>query len=103
MNVQELIEKVKEEYTWEDILNILDDEILNWDYGYSESEIEEEYACRWDFYREYNNGEAENAVVDALLLEMGTSRNELHEQSDGADLLIFEEWLEDYTLHRFDV
>ena len=101
IDIQELIKKVKDRYTWEDILDMLDEEILNWDYGYTESEIDE-YESRFDFYYEYNNGEAENVVVDNILSKFGTSRNELFEENEDY-LLIFEEWLEDYTSHNFNV
>ena len=101
IDIQELIKKVKERYTCVDILDMLDEEILNWDYGYTESEIDE-YESRFDFYYEYNNGEAENVVVDNILSKFGTSRNELFEENEDY-LLIFEEWLEDYTSHNFNV
>ena len=101
IDIQELIKKVKERYTCADILDMLDEEIFNWDYGYTESEIDE-YESRFDFYYEYNNGEAENVVVDNILSKFGTSRNELFEENEDY-LLIFEEWLEDYTSHNFNV
>jgi hypothetical protein len=105
MNIQELINSVKEKYSANNILEMLDEEIFDWDYGYSEDEIEEEYDCRWDFYQEYNNGEAETSVVDQLLFGFGTSRNKLFEEFYEGEtcLLIFEEWLSNYTLHNFNV
>lgn len=99
--LEKIIEKIKTQYSPDDILNLLDEEILNWDYGYTESEIDE-YESRFDFYYEYNNGEAENAVVDNILSKFGTSRNKLFEENEDY-LLIFEEWLEDYTSHNFNV
>ena len=45
---------------------------------------------------------AENVVVDNILSKFGTSRNELFEENEDY-LLIFEEWLEDYTSHNFNV
>lgn len=99
MELQELIEKIEEKYTSDDIINMLDDEILNWDYGYSESEIEEEHDSRWDFYYEFNNGEAENAIVDNILTSIELSRNKLF---DLGLLEEFEEWLSDYVGCNFN-
>ena len=61
-NIEEIIKEIESKYTADDILELLDEEVLNWDYGYNESEIDE-YPSRWDFYLEYNNKEAEDAVV----------------------------------------
>ena len=66
MKIEKIIDKVSEMYSAEDILELLD----------------------------YNNGEAENAVVDNILLCVNLSRNDLFELGI---LTEFEEWLETYT------
>lgn len=98
MKIEELIKKIEERYTSDYILEMLDDEVYNWDYGYDEDEIEE-WDSRWDFYQEYNNGEAENVVVDNILLTINLSRNKLFELGI---LEEFEEWLEEYTGCNFN-
>jgi len=101
MEIKELISKVEEKYTWEDILTLLDEEILNWDYSYSQDEIEE-YDSYWDFYQQYNNKEAEDVVVEHILLSVGITTNELYDYDEGHALMLFQEWLEDYTSHNFE-
>lgn len=98
MKLQELTQIIEEKFTSEDILDLLDNEILDWDFGYPQDEIDE-YDSRWDFYTDYNNGEAENAVVDNILISIDLSRNKLF----GLTLLEeFEEWLSNYTGFNFN-
>lgn len=98
--LNKIIEKIKAHYSPVDILNLLDEEIYNWDYGYDDEEINE-YESRWEFYQYYNNKEAEDAVVNEILLVANSSSNDLFELG-GSVYLEFIEWLEDYTGHYFN-
>ena len=100
-NIEEIIKEIESKYTADDILELLDEEVLNWDYGYDESEIDE-YPSRWDFYLEYNNKEAEDAVVNQILDSIGLDSNMLHEIDEGVSFYLFMDWLEEYTNHYFN-
>lgn len=98
--LNKIIEKIKSHYSPEYILNLLDEEIYNWDYGYDDETINE-YESRWDFYQDYNNKEAEDVVVNEILLVANSSSNDLFELGESI-YLEFMEWLEDYTRHQFN-
>ena len=98
--LEKIIEKIKAYYSSYDILYLLDEEIYNWDYGYDDEYINE-YESRLDFYQNYNNKEAENAVVNEILLIANSSSNDLSELGESI-YLEFMEWLEDYTGHQFN-
>jgi len=98
MELQELTQIIEEKYTSEEILDLLDNEILDWNFGYPQNEIDE-YDSRWDFYTDFNNGEAENAVIDNILNSVELSRNELFDLNI---LEEFEEWLSDYVGCNFN-
>lgn len=100
MKVQELIQKISEIYSADDILDLLDNEINEWDYGYDDDEIEE-YPSRWDFYQEFNNKEAEDVVVNTILNKIDLSTNDLFDIDEGLSLQLFLDWLEEYTSHNF--
>ena len=76
MTIQEIINEISEKYSANDILELLDNEVLNWDYGYSDDEIDE-FDSRWGFYSEYNNKEAEDVIVDELLSSLDLDSNTL--------------------------
>lgn len=102
MTVEEIIEKVKSVYTPIDILDMFDNECAEWDYGYSEEEIEDEWGDHLSFYADINNNEAEDAIVERLLMEVGTSANALVDfHKDFDDLEQFKDWLSVYTMHVF--
>lgn len=98
--LNKIIEKIKANYFPEDILDLLDEEIYNWDYGYDDEEINE-YESRWDFYQNYNNKEAEDVIVNEILLVANSSSNDLFILRESV-YLEFMEWLEDYTGHQFN-
>ena len=98
--LEKVIEAIEDQYSPEDILDLLDEEIYNWDYGYYESEIEE-YEFRWDFYSDYNNKEAEDAVIDAIFASLGTTTNTVYLALGANNYDEFREWLNDYTGHSF--
>jgi hypothetical protein len=100
-NIEEIIKEIESKYTADDILELLDEEVLNWDYGYDESEIDE-YPSRWDFYIEYANKEAEDAVVNQILNSIGLDSNALFKIDDGVSFYLFMDWLEEYTSHYFN-
>ena len=110
LTVEKIIDKISSIYSDYDILEMLDEEILNWDYGYDQDEIDE-YDSRYDFYANYNNNEAEDAVVDELLQSVShyfgvikLNRNYLFNMGEGygACLTKFLDWLEEYTNHNFN-
>ena len=92
-NIEEIIKEIKSKYTADNILDLLDEEVLNWDYGYDESEIDD-YPSRLDFYLEYNNKEAEDAVVNQLLSSIDLDSNILFEMDEGVSFYVFIDWLE---------
>lgn len=100
-NIKEIIKEIESKYTANDILELLDEEVLNWDYGYDESEIDD-YPSRWDFYIEYNNKEAEDVIVNQLLNSIKLDSNILFEMDNGISFYEFIEWLEEYTSHYFN-
>lgn len=100
-NIKEIIKEIESKYTANDILKLLDEEVLNWDYGYDESEIDD-YPSRWDFYIEYNNKEAEDVVINQILSSVGLDSNTLFEMDEGVSFYEFMDWLEKYTNHYFN-
>lgn len=100
-NIKEIIKEIESKYTANDILELLDEEVLNWDYGYDKSEIDD-YPSHWDFYIEYNNKEAENVIVNQLLNSIKLDSNILFEMDNGISFYEFIEWLEEYTSHYFN-
>lgn len=96
----ELLKKVKRDFSSDDIAEMFDLEILEWDYGYDPDDIENEWSCRYDFYIEYGGGEAENAVCDQILSNYGTNRNKLFDENL---LYKFEEELSIYSSIDFEV
>ena len=92
--LEKLIEQVKEMYSSWDVCDLMDNEILNWDFGYDEEEIDE-YPSRWDFYADMANGEGEDEICNHILFTAtGEDRNSL---CDMEILEEFEEWLSDYS------
>ena len=100
-NIKEIIKEIESKYTANDILELLDEEVLNWDYGYDKSEIDE-YPSHWEFYLAYNNKEAEDAVVNQILDSIGLDSNMLFEMDEGVSFYAFIAWLEEYTSHYFN-
>ena len=100
--IEEIIKQIEEKYTGNEILDILDNEILNWDYGYTVEEIQDGWDSHWDFYSDFNNGEAESAVMDEILFSIGLSCNKLFEVSETA-YYEFVEWLTEYTGYNFNI
>jgi len=98
--LEKIIEKIKTQYSPDDILNLLDEEIYNWDYGYNTEDINE-FEDRWDFYTDYNNKEAEDVIVNEILLIANSSSNDIFELGESV-YLEFMEWLENYTGHQFN-
>ena len=99
--LEKIIEKIKAYYSPDDILDLLEKEIYNWDYGYDDEDIYE-YGDRWDFYTDYNNNEAEDAVVNEILLNAAdSSSNKLFKLGEPL-YFKFMEWLKDYTGYQFN-
>ena len=65
-NVEEAMNKIRDEYTEMDVANILDEETTGG--GWIDDDWEEEgYDSEYDWYMDYGRGEAEDVVVDSII------------------------------------
>lgn len=65
MNLDNIIEKIKSNFSEGELISNLDDEILNW--MDSDWQKDGEYESEYDWYLEYGRGEAENEIVKDMI------------------------------------
>ena len=65
MDIEEIIQKIKSNFSERDLASKLDDEILNW----IDSDWQEDgdYNSEYDWYLDYGRGEAENEIVKEMI------------------------------------
>ena len=63
----EIFKLIEEKFSGDDIVEMFDDEVLNW----VDSDWEDEYDSEYDWYIDHNNKEAEDVVFDNLLTAIG--------------------------------
>lgn len=56
--------KISENYTDESVIEMYDEELLNW---VDSSWEEDGYDCEYDWYIDHNNGEAQDIVYDQII------------------------------------
>lgn len=81
---------IKENYDEDKVIGMLDEEISSGNWVDREQMEDEGFDSEFDYYQEYNNGEAESAVVDDILNDI-KSKFELdfNEIGDGTDIYDF--------------
>ena len=55
--------KIKEKYSKEEVVEMFDNEILEW----VDPDWEDEYESEYDWYVDHNNGEAQDVVIEQII------------------------------------
>jgi hypothetical protein len=55
--------KIKEKYSEQEVAEMFDNEILEW----VDPDWEEDYESEYDWYMDYNNGEAQDVIIEQII------------------------------------
>ena len=55
--------KIKEKYSEEEVVEMFDNEILEW----VDPDWKDEYDSEYDWYQDHNNGEAQDVVIEQII------------------------------------
>ena len=81
--MEELLNYLKENFTQEKVAEMLDEEILNW----VAPDWEEDYESEYDWYVDHNNKEAEDEVINQIIIEVKNALPNLPNEIDMYDVI----------------
>jgi hypothetical protein len=88
------ITRIKEKYSEDEVASKYDDELLNW--VDSDWENDGDYESEYDWYIDYNNGEAQDVVIDEMINWYKKTYNKDISDDDYSNL--FDEIKSEYNL-----
>lgn len=62
-DIEEAMNKIKEEYSEDDVAGLLDEEIMNW----VEDDWNDDFESEYDWYQDFGHGEAEDVVRNSII------------------------------------
>jgi hypothetical protein len=81
--MKELLNYLKENFTEEKVAEMLDEEIVNW----VDPDWEEDYESEYDWYVDHNNKEAEDEVINQIIIEVKNALPNLPNEIDMYDVI----------------
>ncbi|HKL24445.1 MAG TPA: hypothetical protein VJ912_03860 [Candidatus Nanoarchaeia archaeon] len=100
MDLENIIEKIKENFSEGELTSRLDNEIFNW--VDSDWQEDGEYESEYDWYFDYGGGEAENEIVKEMIRWWQDKYNNGKELNTEEYCKIYNKIIEEYDfLDRF--
>lgn len=62
-DIEFAITKIKDKYTEEQVIDMFDNEILEW----TDEDWADDYESEYDWYVDHNNGEAQDVIIDQIV------------------------------------
>ena len=92
--VDKIFNTIKKEYPEREICEILDEEILNW----VEEDWEDEYEDEYEWYAEFGRGEAEQNIVNQIIISWVNEHNQGKELDSKYIIQLHEKIKQEYPL-----
>ena len=82
-NLEDLILYLGENFTQEEVTEMLDEEIINW----VDEDWQEDYESEYDWYVDHNNKEAEDVVIEVIRKQVKKDLPDLDDTIDVYDVI----------------
>ena len=90
LSFEETKEKIKELYSEDKVIEMVDEEIFGGNWIDREQMKDEGYDEEYDYYKDFGNGEAEDAVIDSIITDIKSQyKLDFDEYDDATSLVDF--------------